>query len=74
MKFTLAYNVDKSGWADATLQCDGITHTINSISYVSDAFTELSEAVLDLLNGSTEICCTVDHEPGLRRSYSKHYR
>ena len=64
MKFTLAYNIEDHGWANSTLQCNGESYEIDSISYLSDAFAELSQAVLDLLNGAQESDCGFDHEPG----------
>lgn len=64
MKFTLAYNIEDHGWANSTLQCNGESYEIDSISYLSDAFAELSQAVLDLLNGAPESDCGFDHEPG----------
>ncbi len=64
MKFTLSYNIDDHGWAASTLQCDGESYAIDPISYLSDAFAELSQAVLDLLNRIPESDCAFDHEPG----------
>lgn len=64
MKFTLAYNLENHGWANSTLQCHGESYEIDSISYLSDAFTELSQAVFHLLNGVSESDCGFDHEPG----------
>ena len=64
MKFTLGYNIENHGWANSTLQCNGESYEIDSISYLSDAFAGLSQAVLDLLNGAPESDCGFDHEPG----------
>ncbi|MCP4372371.1 MAG: hypothetical protein GY797_30340 [Deltaproteobacteria bacterium] len=64
MKFTLSYNLSDHGWADAAIQKDGKSYKINSISYLSDAFTDLSNAVKFLLQGSLESSCAFDHEPG----------
>ena len=64
MKFTFAYNLDNHGWADATIQCDGNSYSIESISYLSDAFGNFSEAVLTILRGVKEAECAFDHEPG----------
>ena len=64
MKFTLAYNLSHHGWADATIQNEGKKYDIESISYLSDAFSNLSDAVLQLLTGSAEASCRLDHEPG----------
>ncbi len=64
MKFNFTYSLDGSGWADSTWYCAGDTVEISSISYLSDAFLSLSEAVDDLLNGRQESSCEFDHEPG----------
>ena len=65
MKFTLAYNPDRYGWADATIQNEGENYKISSISYLSDAFKSLSEAIAALVSqNAPESDCAFDHEPG----------
>lgn len=64
MKFTLAYDVEDHGWAIASLQCSGERYDMDAISYLSDAFSGLSQAVLDILEGRPEAGCGFDHEPG----------
>ncbi|OZG72200.1 hypothetical protein BTA51_17795 [Hahella sp. CCB-MM4] len=64
MKFTLSYSIEDHGWANATLRSENDIYEIDAISYLSDAFEELSLAVLDVLNGIKEASCGFDHEPG----------
>lgn len=64
MKFTLTYDIESRGWARSALQCNGESYVIDSISYLSDAFLGLSQAVWDLLNGAKSADCSFDHEPG----------
>jgi hypothetical protein len=67
MDFTFAYNLSEHGWADVTIQNEGHTYHIDSISYVSDAFRALGEAICRLINGCDDTGCSFDHEPGATR-------
>ncbi len=64
MKFELSYELEDHGWADAFIRYNDKTHYISNISYLSDALSGLSEAILHLLNGCTESECAFEHEPG----------
>lgn len=65
MKFTFSYNPGDHGWADATIQNEGTSCQIDSISYLSDAFRDLSEAIRILMKtDAAETSCAFEHEPG----------
>ncbi len=57
-------SLDNYGWADVTIQNEGNNYKIASISYLSDSFTDLSEAILQLLKGTPEASCAFEHESG----------
>jgi len=64
MKFELTYEIEDHGWADAEIKSADGTHHIYNISYLSDAFLDLSDSILRLLRGSKEEGCAFEHEPG----------
>ena len=64
MKFEFIYEIEDHGWANAEIRSADGTHYIYNISYLSDAFLDLSDSILKLLRGSKEEGCAFEHEPG----------
>lgn len=67
---TFSYQVDRAGWASATLADDADQLDLR-VSYLSDALRDLTEATISLLLGVEEVSCVWFDEPG---SYTWQFR
>jgi hypothetical protein len=63
MTVKLRYDLMGTGWAECTLEIDGVGVTVTA-SYLSDALDELCRAVVSVLAGDREATASFDEEPG----------
>jgi hypothetical protein len=63
MTVKLRYELTGSGWAECSLEIDGVEATVTA-SYLSDALDELCRAIVSVLAGDPEATASFGEEPG----------
>ena len=63
MSISFAYNLVGSGWAECTIAVDKL-HATMTASYLSDAFGDLLDAVIRMVEDQPEATASFAEEPG----------
>jgi hypothetical protein len=63
---TLSYSLSGTGWATATIEHEGQRREM-TVSYLSDALSEMTQAAICLLEGADAVRFAFDDEPGEHR-------